>query len=192
MKRPVVSAAVLSVLTAGGLLVGAATVQNTPLGKGTQAGSSLTPVPVTAAKSEPATTTHTTVANDSQPVDLRYSEDGRFVSHDYTFDGSVKVYENGGLGAYQDGPVLATARVTTSRRGKTGKARITITSNRVVKLSPSNFTWLAPAVATGPTTWRDITLPAGTHTRVLIFEDIAKGRLDWNLSPTDNFDWATR
>jgi hypothetical protein len=192
MKRPLVGAVVLGVLAAGGLLAGAVTVQNTPIGRRTPTGAPTTPSPAGTAGSGPATAAHSTVAGKSRPVDLRYSEDGRYVTYDYAFDGGVQVFEKGGLGAAQDGPVLARATVTTSRQGRTGAARITIRSDRVVRFSPSNFTWLAPGVATGPTTWRDVTLPAGTHTHVLTFEDVAKGRLDWNLNPTENFDWPTR
>ena len=125
-------------------------------------------------------------------LDLRYSMDGSFVNYDYADDGKLEVYKHGGLGATQDSPILASVKVTTSRHGRTGTVTLRITSQRRVEFSPMNFTWLAPGIATGPTTWKDVSVPAGTHTRTLKFEDVAKGTVDWNLQPTTNFDWSTR
>jgi hypothetical protein len=192
VKRPVVGAVVLSLLAAGALLAGALSIRNAPVDRA-PGDAARTPGPVTSSVPEDATAAHATVRNSPRPVDLRFTEDGRFEAHDYAFDGSLQVYGKGGLrGLEQDGPVLATATVTTRRRGKSGTARITVSSERAVTFSPSNFTWTAPGIATGPTTWKDVTLPAGTHTRVLAFEDVAKGKLEWNLNPNETFDWNTR
>jgi hypothetical protein len=125
-------------------------------------------------------------------LDLRYRNNGHYVNFDYTFDGSVAVYKHGGLGAAADSPTLARIKVSTVRSRTTGTARITITSKRAVTISPSNFTWVTRAGATTPMTTDDVTVPAGTHTRILNFEDVVKGRLHWNLQPETDWAWTTR
>lgn len=164
-----------------------------------------TPLPTatTAASPNPppaaATTTPVAQRPTAKPVpavDLRYTEGGHYIDYDYTDDGpsGIQVYKHGGLGANSDSPVLAGVTVTTKRQGSVGTAELAIRSKYPVLFYPGNFTWDSHPAGnvTGPTTSKDVTVPAGTHHVVLIFTGVAQGKLSWKPGKSAEFDWQTR